>query len=159
MQIILWPVSKSVDKGGVGKCAISQHPVSLTLMGHGIKARTHTCQSNRVIHNSSTAGAPETTQLAASWFLGPNSCLVGNYAIPKHVWVHAIIHSAMHTMVPTASHWDTNQTRWRSPQCTRTLHSRTRPIPRSIPLSHNVSCEKYGFAIRTIPCQIFVFKR
>ena len=37
-----WPLLKSVTKGGVGKWAISQHPLILILMGHAIKARSHT---------------------------------------------------------------------------------------------------------------------
>ena len=41
-SIIPWPVSRSVEKRGVGKYAISQHPVTLILMGHGIKAQIHT---------------------------------------------------------------------------------------------------------------------
>ena len=42
LHFIPWPVSKSVEKESVGKCAISQHPVTLIRMGHWIKARTHT---------------------------------------------------------------------------------------------------------------------
>ena len=45
---------------------------------------------NRIIPNEATAGTPETTQPAASWFLGPDSCLVGNYAICQWVWALAI---------------------------------------------------------------------
>ena len=40
--IIAWPVSKSVEKGDVGNYTISQPPVILISMGHGMKARTHT---------------------------------------------------------------------------------------------------------------------
>ncbi len=39
-RIITWPVSKSVEKGGVGNCMISQHPVTLIPEGRGIKAGT-----------------------------------------------------------------------------------------------------------------------
>ena len=42
LPIISWPVSKSVAKLGAGKCICSQHPLTLILVGHGIKARTHT---------------------------------------------------------------------------------------------------------------------
>ena len=46
---------------------ISQHPVALIPMGHGIKGRT-----------------------AASWFLGPDGCLSGNYAISQRAWILVI---------------------------------------------------------------------
>ena len=41
LEFIAWPVSKSVEKRGVGKCAISQHPVIVITLDHGIKARNH----------------------------------------------------------------------------------------------------------------------
>ena len=45
---------------------------------------------NHVIPNLATAQAPRTTRLAATWFLDPESCLIGNYAISRWVWVLAI---------------------------------------------------------------------
>ena len=40
-EFLLSYISKSVEKRGVGKWTISQHPMTLIPMDHGIKARTH----------------------------------------------------------------------------------------------------------------------
>ena len=44
---------------------------------------------NHIISNEATAGAPGTIQPVASWFQGPDSCLIGNYVISQWVWVFA----------------------------------------------------------------------
>ena len=44
-----------------------------------------------IIPNSAMAWALKLTQPVTSWFLGPDSCLVENYAISKWVWVLAIM--------------------------------------------------------------------
>ena len=41
--------------------------------------------------HSATAGAPGTTRPQALWFMGPNSCLIGNFVISQWVCVLAII--------------------------------------------------------------------
>ncbi len=51
---------------------------------------------NRIIPTLATTGAPGTTQPAASWFLGPDGCFVGNYVISQRVWVLAILFLLCH---------------------------------------------------------------
>ena len=46
-----------MKKAGVGKCAISQHPVTLIPMGHRIKARTHT--HRKIIKTKSATVRPQ----------------------------------------------------------------------------------------------------
>ncbi len=45
---------------------------------------------NCTIPNEATARAIGTTRPVASWFLGPNSCLIGNHAISQQAWVLAV---------------------------------------------------------------------
>ena len=49
LQTIPWPVSKSVEKTGVGKCVISQHPMTLIPMGQEIKQEPRPIEKS---HNS-----------------------------------------------------------------------------------------------------------
>ncbi len=45
---------------------------------------------NHIIPNMAAARVPRTTQLVASWFLDPNGCLIGSYAMFQLVWVLTI---------------------------------------------------------------------
>ena len=44
-----------------------------------------------IIPNTATARVPGMTGPVASWFLGPNGCLIRNYVISQWVWVFAFI--------------------------------------------------------------------
>ncbi len=58
---------------------ISQHPVSLILMGHGIKATV------------------------ASWFLGPDGCLVVNYAMSQWVWILSTLTLVIYAVITSVT--------------------------------------------------------
>ncbi len=47
---------------------------------------------NCIIPKFATTEAPATTHPVASWFLDPNGCLTGKYAICQWAWVLAIFH-------------------------------------------------------------------
>ena len=55
------------------------------------KSKNPYLSRNSVIPKEATAGAPETRRPVASWFQGPDGCLIGNYAISQWVWVLAIL--------------------------------------------------------------------
>ena len=74
--------SQSVEKWGVGKYTISN-----TQWPSLPKARTH---SRWKIAEYPNRQSPEAVAL---WFLGPNGCLVGNYAVSQRVWVLVLITS------------------------------------------------------------------
>ena len=90
-DIIPRPVLKSVEKSG--KCAVLQHhAVTLIPMSHGMKSRTDTCWE---IEQFPTRQLPRPrNHKVASWFLGPDSCLVRNYAISQWLWILIIIDMA-----------------------------------------------------------------
>ena len=62
---------------GVGKCAISQHPVTVILMDDKSK------NPYPLRKRWATAGAPGTSLPVASWLLGPDGCLFGTLAISQ----------------------------------------------------------------------------
>ncbi len=87
---IPWPVLKSVEKKGVEKCMISQHPVTLISVGHGIKAcQLSNCQSPR---NQESAGLviPGPQQLL-HWELCDFSMGMGSWDVR---WLWLIINVA-----------------------------------------------------------------
>ncbi len=79
-------MSKSVEKGDVGKCA----PRDPHSYGSWHKSKNAYPLRNNIIPNEATARAPETIWPVASWCLGSDSCLVGNNVIFQWVWVLAI---------------------------------------------------------------------
>ncbi len=83
---ISWPVSKSVEKQGVGNCAISQHLVTLIRLGHGIKARTHSHCEITQFPNQQPSG-PRNHSACHLVVPGPDGCLIGNYTIFQLVCV------------------------------------------------------------------------
>ncbi len=76
---------------------ISQHPVTLIPMSHGIKARSHT--------QSDHQGPRKFIRPANLWFLDWDGHLIRNYVISQWVWILAIIitgccniHSSVHLL-------------------------------------------------------------
>ncbi len=76
-------VSNSVEKRGLGNCVIVPHTATLISMGHGDKCKNPYPLRNHIILNLATARAPENIRPQATWLLGPDSYLIGNYAISQ----------------------------------------------------------------------------
>ncbi len=83
-------MSIPAEKGDVGNCAISQHPVTLIPMGHEIKARTHTSweiawfPTWQLLHLQEPRGTiSRDPELASCYIVGIGSC----YNLSEQ-WLH-----------------------------------------------------------------------
>ena len=80
-SIIPWPVSKSVENGGIGNCMISQHSTTFIPMIHGIKARIHIYENYTI---PSTANIECSRNHSACGLVAPGfqyGCPTGTYTI------------------------------------------------------------------------------
>ena len=84
------PVSKSVEKQAVGNCMIfnTQRPSFPWVLD---KSKNAYLSRNHIIPDEAAVKGPGPTQSVASWFLDPDSCLIGNHVISQWEWVLAIM--------------------------------------------------------------------
>ena len=91
IDIIPWPVSKTCGERGCWEMHNVPAPSDPHSHGSWDKNKNPYQLRNHIIPNKTSARVPGTIRPAASWFLSPNSWLVGNYAISQWVSVLAIM--------------------------------------------------------------------
>ena len=95
--LVPWLVSKPVKKKGFGNCMIFQHPATLIPLGHGIKAKIHTCREIAFRFSNGWGSRNNSTcnlvfpgpRPLLHWEICHSSMSMGTYY--NHKWLNSVI--------------------------------------------------------------------